>query len=322
MTRALSFVAMITCSLLLNIPTESRAADWPTAKTIRIVAPFAPAGVVDIVGRLLAEQLRLELGQSVIIENRAGAGGIAGSTQVQRAEPDGYTLLIGGLASHVIAPAIASQPTYDPIADFTHIAFLGGPPIALIASANSDLRSFADFTQAAKQGTLAGYASSGVGTLGHVLVEQLAKSQGFKLPHVPFNTAALNDIVAGRVPVGAFTFGAVLGQLQAGTVRLIAISSEVRHPDYPEVPTFRDLGYDVVATTWMSLDAPRGLAPEVLAKLNAATNKILSGQSFQARLKQDGIVPREMSPGELVEFYEAELKRWVPLARAAVAKAN
>jgi tripartite-type tricarboxylate transporter receptor subunit TctC len=139
---------------------------------------------------------------------------------------------------------------------------------------------------------------------------------------VPFNTAALNDIVAGRVPVGAFTFGSVLGQLQAGTVRLIAISSESRHPDFPDAPTLKDLGYDIVATTWMSLDAPRGVSPAIVSKLNAVTNKILASPSLRDRLKQDGIVPRPMSPDELVLFYKTELAHWTPVAQAAVSKAR
>ena len=235
-----------------------RRQDWPS-KPIRLVVPFAPGGAADVWGRILAEQLSTALKQSVVVENRGGAGGMLAATQVARAEPDGYTILIGGLAPQIIAPAVANSPGFDALRDFTPIAYIGGPPLTWVVPPSSELRSVDDVIAAAKADKFSGYASSGVGTLGHLVVEYVAKRHGLKLTHIPYNTAAFADIIAGRVPMGSFTWGAALGQVQGGTLRALAVTTEARRPDVPGVPTFKELGYDLVASTWFSLAGPKGL---------------------------------------------------------------
>ena len=247
-------------------PTPARA-DWP-AKPIHIVVTFAPGGAADIWARIIAEHLSTALKQSVVVENRGGGGGIVAATQVARADPDGYTILMGGLAPQILAPAIAGNAGFDALRDFTHIAYIGGPPIILVVPPSSELRSVDDVIAAAKADKFSGYASSGVGTLGHLVVEYVAKRHDLKLTHIPYNTAAFADIIAGRVPMGSFTWGAALGQVQGGTLRALAVTTEARRPEAPNVPTFKELGYDLVASTWFSFSGPKGLPKEIVQRLN------------------------------------------------------
>jgi tripartite-type tricarboxylate transporter receptor subunit TctC len=292
------------------------AQDWPS-KPVRIVVPFAPGGAADIWARLIADPLSAALKQPVVIENRGGSGGMLAAQQVARVEPDGYTLLIGGLAPQIIAPAVAANAGFDPLKDFTPIAYIGGPPITWVVPPASELRSVDDLIAAAKADKLSGYASSGVGTLGHLVVEFVAKRHALKLTHIPYNTAAFADIIAGRVPMGSFTWGAALGQVQGGTLRALAVTTEARRPDVPNVPTFKELGYDLVASTWFSLAAPKGLPPEIILRLNQEVNRIMRLPDMQKRHVQDAFDWKPMTPAELSVYMASETARWTPIARDA-----
>lgn len=311
---AWAIIALLAVGMLATPP--ARAADWP-AKPVFIVVPFATGGAADMVARLLADPLAKELNQTVVIENRGGAGGLLGSAQVARANPDGYTLLLGGLAPQVIAPAINPNSGYDPIRDFTHIAYVGGPPICWVVTPSTDMYTLDDVLARARAGTLSGYASSGVGTLGHLVTEFVSQKTGIRLAHIPYNTAALGDIIAGHVTLGAFTWGAVSGQVEGGALRAIALTTEARLAAFPNLPTFKELGYDVVASTWFSLSGPAGLPPDVTRRLNAAVNKIVQMPDIRRRLEQDAMEPKAMSPEELTKFTEQEIARWTPIAAGA-----
>ncbi len=294
-------------------------ADWPD-KPIRIVVTFAPGGAADIWARIIAEHLSAALKQSVVVENRGGGGGIVASNQVARAEPDGYTILMGGLAPQIIAPVIAGNAGFDALRDFTHIAYVGGPPITLVVPPASELRSVDDIIAAAKDDRFSGYASSGVGTLGHLVVEYVAKRHNLKLTHIPYNTAAFADIIGGRVPMGSFTWGAALGQVQGGTLRALAVTTETRRPEAPNVPTFKELGYDLVASTWFSFSGPKGMPKEIVQRLNQETIRILELPEVKKRVIQDAFDPRPLTPEQLVAFMEAETARWTPIAQDASKK--
>lgn len=294
-------------------------AEWPD-KPIRIIVTFAPGGAADIWARIIAEHLSTALKQSVVVENRGGGGGIVAATQVSRADPDGYTILMGGLASQILAPATAGNAGFDALRDFTHIAYVGGPPIVLVVPPASELRSVEDLIAAAKADKLSGYASSGVGTLGHLVVEYVAKRHNLKLTHIPYNTAAFADIIAGRVPMGSFTWGAALGQVQGGTLRALAVTTEARRPEAPNVPTFKELGYDLVASTWFSLSGPKGLPKEIVQRLNQETIRILDLPEVKKRVVQDAFDPKPLTPEQLMAFMESETARWTPIAQAAMKK--
>jgi tripartite-type tricarboxylate transporter receptor subunit TctC len=307
---------VIAALLFVCFGLAAHAADWP-AKPIHIIVTFAPGGAADIWARLLADPLSAALKQSVVVENRGGAGGIVGATQVARAEPDGYTLLLGGLAPQILAPAVAGNASIDALKDFSHIAYIGGPPMVWVVPPASPLRSVDDLVKAAKAGTFSGYASSGVGTVGHLVVEYVAKKNGLTLTHIPYNTAAFADILAGRVPMGSFTWGAALGQIKGGTLRALAVTSETRRPEAPGVPTFKELGYDLVASTWFSLEGPRGLPDDVVQRLNRELVRILATPNIKKRLAQDAFDPKPMTPAQIAAFFASETARWTPIARQA-----
>lgn len=311
MRRLISALSLIAFSTL-----PASAQEWPS-KPIRIVVPFAPGGAADVWARIIAEHLSPALKQPVVIENRGGSGGMIAAQQVARAEPDGYTTLVGGLAPQIISPSLAANPGFDTMKDFVHIAYIGGPAMVWVADPKNDLRTVKDVVAAAKADKLSGYASSGVGTLGHLVVEYVAKREGLKLNHIPYNTAAFADIIAGRVPMGSFTWGAALGQIQGGTLRAIAVTTEARRPDAPDVPTFKELGYDLVASTWFSFAAPKGTPDAAVRRLNAETIRILKLPELQKRLAQDAFDPKEFTPEQLTAYFDSEIKRWAPVAQEA-----
>ncbi|MEW6454099.1 MAG: tripartite tricarboxylate transporter substrate binding protein [Pseudomonadota bacterium] len=312
-------LACVVAVALATLYAPAYAADWPT-KPIRIVVPFAAGGAADVWARVIAEHLSAALKQSVVVENRGGSGGMIAATQVARAEPDGYTLLMGGLAPQILAPAVAKNADFDALRDFTPIAYIGGPPLVWVVPPASDLRSVADLIAAAKADKFSGYASSGVGTVGHLVVELVARQNGLKLTHIPYNTAAFADIITGRVPMGSFTWGAALGQLQGGTLRALAVTTEARRPEAPSVSTFKELGYDLVASTWFTLTAPRGLPKEIAQRLNEEVSRILSRPEIKQRLAQDAFEPKPLTSDQLSAFIASELARWTPVAQAAATK--
>ena len=315
--RALRAGLLLAAAVACLMP--ARAADWPT-KPVRIVVPFAAGGAADIWARILAEPLSAALKQSVVIENRGGSGGMLAAQQFARAEPDGYTILMGGLAPQILAPSIADNPGFDGLRDFSHIVYIGGPPITWVVPPSSELRSVSDLVAAAKADRFSGYASSGVGTVGHLVVEYVANRNGLKLTHIPYNTAAFADIIGGRVPMGSFTWGAALGQVQGGTLRALAVTTETRRPELPNVPTFKELGYDLVTSTWFSFSGPKGMPKDVVQRLNQETLRILQMPDIRKRVEQDAFDPKPLKPGQVEAFIAAETERWTPIAQAAMKK--
>ena len=304
----------IVAALALLAVLPARAAEWPT-RPVHIVAPFGPAGAADKFARVLADYLPAELKQPVVVENRGGGGGIVGSAQVARAEPDGYTLLISSLASQAIAPALNPNPGFDSLRDFTHIAYFGGPPIGWVVQPGSDLHSVDDVVAKARAGTFAGYASSGIGTLGHLVAESVVQQTGVHMSHIPYNTAALPDILAGHVPLASYAWSSVIGALQGGALRAIAVSTATRQPDFPDVPTFKEQGYDIVASTWFALSGPAGMPKDIVERLNHEVYRIMELPDVRLRFAQDAIAFKSMTPDELTKLFEVEIARWGPVVR-------
>lgn len=302
---------------------------WPQqypAKSVRLVVPFPPGGTADTLGRIVALKLGESLGQNFVIENRGGAGGVIGSESVSKSAPDGYTLVVSGIASHTIAPALASRPPYDPLRDFTHIALFGGPPAVLGVHPSLPAKDFRAFVALAKArpGDMS-YGSPGNGTLGHLVAELLKQKAGIKVEHVPYKGAALAvvDIVAGHIEVISTTLTTASSQIRAGKVRALAISSAKRLPDYAGVPTFSEAGYrDLVATVWFSLSGPAGMPADAVSRLNTEVRRILQLSDVRNRLRGDGIEPNQLDAKAFTEFMAAEVKRWGAVVRAAGVRAN
>ncbi|MDB5898367.1 MAG: Tripartite-type tricarboxylate transporter, receptor component TctC [Ramlibacter sp.] len=312
-------VALATALLACGV---AHAADpWPTKQPVRIVVPFTPGGTSDTLGRLVAQKLTESMKQTFVVENRPGAGGVIGSDFVSKAAPDGYTLVVSGVASHAIAPSLSKKFPYDPIKDFTHIALFGGPPNVLAVNNNVPAKTLKEFIAYAKsQPGKLNYGSPGNGTMGHLFAEQLNMTVGIDLSHVPYKGAgpAVGDLMAGHIPVISTTLTTAAGQIKAGKARAIAISSRSRVPDFPDVPTFAELGYPAATSvTWFSLSGPPGLPQEIVTKLNTEVRRILQLPDVREKLRPEGIEPGNLDPKAFTEFVGAEIKRWAPVVKAS-----
>jgi tripartite-type tricarboxylate transporter receptor subunit TctC len=303
----------------------ANAQGYPS-KTVRIIAPFTAGGTADTLGRLVSVKLTESLGQTFIVENRPGAGGVLGSDLVAKAAPDGYLLVVSGVASHVIAPALAAKPPFDPARDFTHIALFGGPPAVFGVHPSlpaKDLKSFV--TLAWKQPRTLIYGSPGNGTQGHLMGEVFKQSARIDIVHVPYRGAsgAVVDIVAGHIHSISTTLTTASAQIRAGRIRALAISAQSRLPSYPAIPTFHEQGFkEVVGTVWFSLSGPPGMPADIVNKLNGEVRRILQLPDVRERLRGDGIEPNQLDPKAFTAFMGDEIKRWSPIVRASGAVAD
>jgi tripartite-type tricarboxylate transporter receptor subunit TctC len=293
-------------------------ANWPT-RPVKLVVPFAAGGSADTLGRSFGEQLTSALGQQVVIENQGAAGGLVGSAAVARAQPDGYTFVVSGIASHVIAPSTNPNPGFDPMKDFTHVAYFGGPPIVMVAHPSLGVKSLKDLLELAKKSKEPlGYVSPGAGTLGNLVAEFWADKEKVQLEHIPYKGAsqALNDLIGGHVKLGSMTFTTASSQIRAGNVVPLAVSSANRLKEFPDLPTFKELGYpDMVATTWFSMSGPKGLPADIVHKVNAAVDKAKDSPDVQKRMALEGMETEKMSSQEFTKFVADELGKWGPVAK-------
>ena len=303
----------------------ARAQTWPS-KPVRLIVPFAPGGTADTLGRLVAGKLAETFKETFVVENRGGAGGVIGSELVAKAEPDGYTLVVSGVASHAIAPALSKNFPFDPLRDFTHIALFGGPPGVLVIYPGlpaKDLKQFIAYARA-QSGKLA-FGSPGNGTQGHLIAEQLKQVTGIEMTHVPYRGASLAvaDLIAGHVPVTSTTLTTAATQIKAGKARALAVTSLKRIPEFPDVPTFAELGFpELTASIWFSLSGPAGMPPEIVNRLNAEVRRVLKLPDVRERLRPEGIEPGDLDPQQFTAFVASELKRWAPVVRASGAQAD
>jgi tripartite-type tricarboxylate transporter receptor subunit TctC len=319
MTRMLAAVAA-TVAVFSAAP--AAAQDWP-AKPVRIVVPYGAGGAADTLGRVFADVLSTALGKQFIVENRPGGGSIVGSEAVARSAPDGYTLMLSGMSTHVLAPAMNKSAGFDPVRDFTHIAYFGGAPNAFVVHPSFGVASFKDFLARARSEADIPYVSPGVGSVGNLVAEYLAAKESIKLTHVPYRggAAALTDLVAGHVKVGMMSWSTARQHVRAGKLVPLAMSSAERPKDFPDLPTLHELGYpDLVATTWWALSGPAGLPQEIVEKINSAVNRSLDLPQVRKQLEQEEVQTKAMTPAEVTAFVQSEVSKWVPVVARVVAK--
>ena len=293
------------------------AAEWPT-RPIRIIAPSTPGGAADMFARLLCEQFSETLHERCFVENRAGAGGLIGTAATAQAAPDGYTLTTSSTAYHVIAPVVNPNPGFDPLKDFTHIAYIGGPPNVFVVNPALGVRSLAELVALGRRGQTIDYVSPGSGTLGQLLAEFFAQKAGIKLQPIMTKGASqgMMDLVSGNVNLGTMTWTSALGQIRAGKVVPIVVSSNARLAEFPDLPTFKDLGYDdLTAVSWFALSGPAGLPKDITQRLNATVATMLERPEVRKRLERDSIETRVMSPEEFTQFVAGEIAKWTPVAK-------
>ena len=310
---AVALMSGVVCIQAVAAP----AADWPT-RPIRIIAPSTPGGAADMFARLLCEQFSETLHERCFVENRAGAGGLIGTAATAQAAPDGYTLTTSSTAYHVIAPVVNPNPGFDPLKDFTHIAYIGGPPNVFVVNPALGVRSLAELVALGRRGQAIDYVSPGSGTLGQLLAEFFAQKAGIKLQPIMTKGASqgMMDLVSGNVNLGTMTWTSALGQIRTGKVVPIVVSSNARLAEFPDLPTFKDLGYDdLTAVSWFALSGPAGLPKDITQRLNATVATMLERPEVRKRLDRDSIETQVMSPEEFTQFVAGEIAKWTPVAK-------
>lgn len=308
----ISGLALFALSLASAAPV---AAQQLPNRPIRIVVPFSPGGFPDRIARVLANELSETLPQRVYVENRPGAGGMIGSAEVARTQADGTTLLMSTMPTLVLARLVNPRPDFRPIEDFTHIIYIGGPPNAFVVASTSKIQSFGDLTRIAKD-TPQSYGTAGVGTVGHLTAVYVAQKARLKLTHVPYNGPMLSDILSGTLDFGSLTASTVMGGMDGGKLRALVIGTDKRLAKYPDLPTFKELGFDISPIAWMALSAPAGMSRELQGALRKHVAEILARSKVKQILQQELIEPIAMSPEELTRFVANEIKAWTPIVKS------
>jgi tripartite-type tricarboxylate transporter receptor subunit TctC len=302
-------------SAAINLPL--RAADWPS-QTIRIIAPYPPGGSTDSVARVLSDYAASKLGVSVIVENRPGGGSTIGTTAVARAAPDGYTLLLGGLVTHVIAPKMVGDAAPNPLGAFENIGFIGGAPTCMVVSKNSSIKSIADLSKAYGDFT---FGTVGVGSLGHLIGSQVATDAHVKMIHVPYTGLdSLQDVMAGRIDAVFLAWPSVQGLVASGELRLIGCSTEHRLKSQPNVATLKEQGVDAVVDSWFSIAAPKGLPQPIAERLNGLLRDFVTDATVLKRLENDVFEPKALSRDDFNTYIVQQIALWSPRIEKAVKK--
>jgi tripartite-type tricarboxylate transporter receptor subunit TctC len=287
-------------------------------KPIKIIAPVQPGGGVDLVARTIADRLGRVLGQSIVVENQSGGGGVVGSLATARAAPDGYTLMVGYVGTHGTNPAVRKLP-YDAVKDFTPIAMVGGTPNILVVPPSLPVNSLRELVQYAKAnpGKLS-YGSAGPGTLTHLAMEQFKVATDIDLVHVPYRGIgpAITDILGGQTQALFPGLAAALPHIKAGKMRPLAVTGLKRHPLVPDVPTFEELGYKGFdGVQWYGIVGPANLPAPIVKLLNDEINKLLANPELRERLSGEALEPMPMSPEEFSRYIRDDITRWSRLAR-------
>jgi len=299
----------------------AQAQAWPS-KPLRIIVPFAPGGVTDMVSRIMAQGLTAELGQPVIVENRAGASGIPGAEAAAKADPDGYTLMMGNISTLAINAAVFEKLPYDPQKSFAPISMVARQPLLVAVNPAVLAKSIDELVKLgkAKPNSL-NFGSAGASL--RLATEAFNQATGLKMTHVPYKGSgpAMTDLIAGHIEVLFDAFSSLYPFVQEGKVRALAITSAKRSPLAPELPTLTELGFPKVdVTSWQAIVVPAGVPPAVRAPLVDAVHKVLAKPAIQAQLAKQGVEPVSSTPQELATYTEAEMKRWKAIAQVAGVK--
>ncbi len=306
-------------ALALVVALPAAAQDYPS-RPVKIVVSYAPGGSNDVVARVIAPELQKELGQSFVVENRAGASGGIGADMVAKSAPDGYTLFMGA-GAHALAPSLYKKLPYDIVKDFAPISLAATSTYVLVLNPSVPATTLPELLALlkSKPGQL-NYASAGKGTPLHLAAELFKSRTGTDIVHVPYggDTPALNDLMAGTVQLSFMSVASTAPQIRAGKLRAIAVTSARRSDALPDLPTLSELGiagYDV--GTWWGLLAPAGTPEAIIAKLNTAMRKAVAQPQVKERFAPLGLDPRSDSPAEFATFIKDEVARYAAIAKIA-----
>lgn len=317
--------ALIQCGIVLVAMTSvtvpvSGQTQYPE-RPITLIVPYAAGGGTDVVARLVGKRMGDLLGGTIVVENRVGAGGTVGTSYAARARPDGYTILLGTASTHAINPAVHKNLSYNPVTDFEPVSLLVKVPQVIVVNAASPYKSLGDLVDAmrANPGRIT-YGSQGIGGIAHLMGEMLDRQANVQTTHVPYKGAApaLQGLIAGDIDVLYDTLPALLPQIEAGSIRALAVAADERLAQLPDVPTTGEAGLpDLKAATWNALFAPKGTPQEAIEALSAAAVKAVDDPEIRARLNAMSAQPMGTTPAALRDFVDAEGKKWAEIVRLA-----
>ena len=308
-------LSVFSIAVLLAAPAAAAPAEenYPS-HTVRIIVPFPAGGIADLSGRLIAEGLRQKFNQTVIVENKPGANGVLGYRDMLKAEPDGYTLMMGTVGSVVISIVMDSNPPFDPLHDLAPIANAAEYPTALVVNNQLPVNSVQDFIAYAKaRPDKLSFGSTGVGALDYIAAQLLMKETGIAMVHVPYKggPAALNDLMGGSINAIVEVFPVVMNQIKAGTIKGLAVTSSYRQPTLPDLPTFKELGLGGIELTgWLGLYGPPHMPEDVRQKLGKAVVEIVKQPAMTEKFRAIGFEPTGQDADAFAAYHAAEVKRW------------
>ena len=297
-------------------------AAWPD-KPLKVIVTFAAGGASDIVARVMAEQLGGKLGQSVVVDNRPGAGGSVGGIVVAQAPADGYTLMLSNSTPISIGPFALEKQPYDPVADFTHIALIGSAPCVVMANPKTGYKTLADMEAAARRAGRMDFGSGGPASIGHIYGELIRKEASLNMVHVPYRGGApmTTDLIAGVVPIGIDVVTAFVPYFKTGQIVPLAVTSASRSPLVPDVQTVVEAGHrKLVLDNFFGLSGPPRMPADVVARLNTACNEILASADIRKKMLELGITTSTASPAGFSGFVKEQVAQLAPVVRSAGVK--
>ena len=313
-------IALVSAVIAISAIAEAGEDGWPQ-RPLRLVVPFPAGSSTDIIARIVAQKLSHQLGQQIVIENRAGASGNIGADAVAKATPDGYTIGIATASTHAVAGSLSPNLPYDPIRDFAPVAMIGSQPYVLVLHPALPAHNLAELIALAKAkpGTL-NYGSAGVASLAHLATELFASMAGVNIVHVPYKSSSqsITDMITGRLDMQFATIAPSLPNIRAGQLRALVTSGKTRVAALPELPTVAEAGIaGYEAALWVSFVVPSDTPPKIIARLNREVNDVLESSDGTEALVAQGMAPEPGPPEALTERIRGDIEKWRGVAARA-----
>jgi tripartite-type tricarboxylate transporter receptor subunit TctC len=311
----------------LGAPSLARAqGEWRPSQQMRLIVPFAPGGTTDIVARILAQHLGPRLGQTVVVDNRPGAGGMVGSLAATQAAPDGHTLVVSNVASHGIWPTMAREIRYNAVTDFSHIGLLATTATAVLVNPRYEIQSIADLVRVGKSRPAGvDFATAGFGTSTHLAGMRIGLQGGFKMNPVVYRGSgpALADVMAGTVGLTIDSMPAVVGHIRAGTLKALAVLDPQRNAQIPDVPTLAEQGFPgLVSYSWFGISGPAGMPAAAVQRISTEMRAVFAMPEVRARYRELSAEAPDMTPEQYTAFVRDEVRVWGDVVRATGVRAE